>query len=101
MDKTSKRTIAVTYLSSFYILFYIHFFGHLAERSGLEFIAFLTVLLVIVLMFYSYIALWSVLFAFVKLRTLKALAFAPFAMVLVTVFCIAVRFKGAGVFLLD
>jgi hypothetical protein len=98
LDSDTKWTIGLTYLTSLYILCYVYFAGHFLERAGLEFVAFLTILLVIVLMFYAFIAIWSVFFILVKLRALKALAFAPLVMVLVTVFCVAVRFEGAGMF---
>jgi hypothetical protein len=93
--------LGLTCLTSLYILCYVYFAGHLLERAGLELVAFLTILLVIVLIFYAFIAIWSVFFVLVKLKALKALAFAPLVMVLTTVFCVAVRFERAGVFLLD
>ncbi len=101
LDIDTKWTFGLTYLTSLYILCYVCFAGHILERAGLELVAFLTILLVIVLMFYAYLALWSVFFVLVKLKDLKALAFAPLVMVLVTVFCVAVRFDSAGLFWLD
>ena len=92
LDNDTKWTFGMTYLTSAYILCYVYFMARITERYGLELVAFLTIVLMIVLMFYAYIALWSVLFVFFKIKHIKALAFAPLVMVVVTVFCVVVKF---------